>query len=65
MVYGLPDNAEYKVESFGCTLSTKKKFTAQLQELIDKYAAEGWKLHSFEVILGEICVVVFFREKRF
>ena len=64
MAVFVPDNAEYKVESFGCTLSTKKKFTIQLQELIDKYAADGWKLHSFEVILGDICVVVFFREKQ-
>ena len=53
----------YQVDSFGCTLSTRKKFTEELQQLIDRRAAEGWKLHSFEIILGDICVVVFFKER--
>lgn len=54
----------YKVDSFGCTFSTRGKFTAQLQEIIDKYAADGWKLHSYETpgAIGELCVVVFYKE---
>ena len=38
----------YKVDSFDCTLSSRAKFTSQLQEMIDKYAADGWKYHSCE-----------------
>ncbi len=55
----------YKVDSFGCTFSTRTKFTEQLQEMIDKYANEGWKLHSYETpgALGELCVVVFYKEE--
>ncbi len=58
------DKYVYKVDSFGCTFSTRNKFTQQLQEIIDRYAAEGWKLHSYETpgALGELCVVVFYRE---
>ncbi len=63
MTINIPDNAVYQVDSFGCTLSTRKKFTEELQQLIDRRAAEGWKLHSFEIILGDICVVVFFKER--
>ena len=62
MTFDLPDNVVYKVESFGCTVSTKKKITENLQALIDRYAAAGWKLHSFEVILGDICLVVFYKQ---
>ena len=55
---------EYKIDSFGCTFSTRTKFTQQLQDIINKYAAEGWMLHSYETpsALGELCVVVFYRE---
>lgn len=55
---------EYKVDSFGCTFSTREKFQNQLQEIIDKYAADGWMLHSYETpgAIGELCVVVFYRE---
>lgn len=52
----------YKTDSFGCTFSTRKKFTQQLQAMIDKYAGEGWLLHSYQVVLGELCVVVFYRD---
>ena len=55
----------YKVDSFGCTFSTRAKFTEQLQEIIDKYANQGWRLHSYETpgALGELCVVVFYKEE--
>ena len=55
---------EYKIDSFGCTFSTRTKFTQQLQDIINKYAAEGWMLHSYETpgALGELCVGVFYRE---
>ncbi|MBR1864843.1 MAG: DUF4177 domain-containing protein [Ruminococcus sp.] len=55
---------EYKVDSFGCTFSGRNKFTQQLQDMIDKYASDGWTLHSYETpgALGELCVVVFCRE---
>ena len=55
---------EYKIDSFGCTFSTRTRFTQQLQDIINKYAAEGWMLHSYETpgAIGELCVVVFYRE---
>jgi len=53
---------EYKVASFGCTFSSRTKFNTQLQELLNKYAEEGWMLHSFKVSLGDTCIVVFYRE---
>ena len=55
---------EYKIDSFGCTFSTRTKFTQQLQDIINKYAAEGWMLHSYETpgAIGELCVVVSYRE---
>lgn len=54
----------YKVDSFGCTFSTRAKFTQQLAEMIDKYAQEGWRLHSYETpgAIGELCVCVFEKE---
>ncbi len=63
MVYETSSTATYIVESFGCTLSTPEMFTKQLQELINRYACEGWKLHSFELIHGDVCVVVFYKEQ--
>lgn len=54
----------YKTETFGCTFSTKKRFNQQLQQVLDIYAAEGWKLHSWQVVaMGEFCTVVFYREE--
>lgn len=55
----------YKVDSFSCTFSTKGKVVKQLQEMIDKYAGDGWKLHSYEIpgALGELCIVVFYKEE--
>ena len=55
----------YKVDSFDCTLSSRGKFTSQLQEIIDKYAADGWKYYSCATpgAMGALCVVVFFKEE--
>ena len=55
---------EYKVDSFGCTFSTRAKLNTQLQEMLNKYAEDGWMLHSFEIpgASADICVVVFYRE---
>lgn len=58
-----PKSVEYKVESFGCTFATKKKFSAQLQDVINTNAALGWEFHSFTVIIGDTCVVIFRRNK--
>lgn len=52
----------YKVDSFGCTFSSRNKFTAQLQAMLDYYASEGWRLHKMDLTGGELCVLVF--EKR-
>lgn len=55
---------EYLVDSFGCVFSTRGVFQKQLQEMINKHAAEGWLLHSYETpgAMGELCVVVFYRD---
>ena len=53
---------EYKADSFGCTFSSRKKFDEDLQEMLDRYAGEGWLLHSYHVIEGEMCTLVFYRE---
>ena len=63
MLYETQTSEVYKVESFACTASTMKQFNDQLQTVINQTAVEGWKLHSFEVIHGDICVVVFYRPK--
>ncbi len=54
----------YLVDSFGCTFSSREKFTQQLQDMIDFHADQGWKLHSFETpgSSASLCVVVFYRE---
>lgn len=57
---------EYKTETFSCLLKRLKTFNVMLQELLDKYAADGWKLHSMQLAgaCAEICVCVFEREKK-
>ena len=57
---------EYKTETFSCLLKRLKTFNQMLQELLDKYAADGWKLHSMQLAgaCAEICVCVFEREKK-
>ena len=37
-----------------------------LQELLDKYANDGWKLHTMQLAGAgaDICVCIFEREKR-
>ena len=53
----------YKTDYFKCTLSTAKKFDAQLWEMLERNAGEGWLLHSWHVIEGSICEAVFYREE--
>ena len=63
MVYETQSNEIYKVTTFACTESTSKQFSEQLETVINQTAAEGWRLHSFKVIHGDICVVVFYKAK--
>lgn len=54
----------YKAEYFKCTFSTAHKFNEQLQEVLDRYSAEGWLLHSYQQIgMGEMCSLIFWREE--
>lgn len=54
----------YKTDYFKCTFSTAKKFDEQMREMLDRNTAEGWLLHSWQVIgMGEMCEAVFFREE--
>ena len=53
----------YKVETFGCTFSSREKYQRQLQEVIDRNAAEGWILHSSGLSgEGTICTVIFYKD---
>ena len=54
----------YKSDYFKCTFATAEKFNALLQEKLDKYASEGWLLHSYHVLEGSLCTLVFYREER-
>jgi len=54
---------EYKVETFKCAFKTAKNFNQTLQDLINKYANEGWRLHTTQLAAdGCVCVCVFERE---
>lgn len=55
----------YKVVSFSCIFSTKRTIVKKLQKIIDKYADDGWKLHSYEIpgAFAEVCIVVFYKEE--
>lgn len=57
---------QYKTETFTCLLSFPGKFRDQLQEVLDRNAREGWKLHSWQVpgASASYCVVVFYKEGR-
>ena len=53
----------YTTDFFKCTFSTAKHFDEQMREMLDRYTADGWLLHSWQVIgMGEMCELVFFRE---
>ncbi len=60
MVYEVQNKTSYKVESFDCTASTMKQFSEQLETVINQVAVEGWKFHSFQIVNGAVCVVVFY-----
>ena len=53
---------EYKADSFRCTFASRRKFDELLQEMLDKYSAEGWLLHSYHLAEGDFCTLVFYRE---
>ncbi|GEM_PF-1001910 len=54
---------EYKTVTFTCTFSTAGKMNAKLQQVLDEYSKQGWKLHSVQIPLGEFCTCIFEREK--
>ena len=55
---------EYKTISFGCAFSSKNTINKKIQDTLDKYSKQGWKLHTIQVSGGQgICVCVFEREK--
>lgn len=55
----------YKSDHFGCALLTPKQFAEKLQKMLDKYANEGWKLHSYQMLeFATYCSVVFYKEEQ-
>lgn len=57
-------NVKYHSDFFACGFLSGKRFAAILQEMLDKYATDGWRLHSYRVVgSGEICSVVFYKEE--
>lgn len=58
------ENVKYCIDFFACGFISGKRFAAVLQEMLDRYSAEGWRLHSYRVVgAGEICSVVFYKEE--
>ena len=55
----------YKSDFFKCTFDTVAKFNEKLQEMLDRYADEGWLLHSYHVPgeMAGFCTAVFYREE--
>ena len=55
----------YKSDYFKCAFSSVQRFNEQLQEMLDRYAAEGWLLHSYQVPgqTAGFCTLVFYREE--
>ncbi len=55
----------YKSDYFKCTFDSVEKFNAKLQEKLDRYAEEGWLLHSYQVpgSAASFCTLVFYREE--
>ena len=53
---------EYKTISFGCAFSSKNTINKKIQDTLDKYSKQGWKLHTIQVSGGQgFCVCVFER----
>lgn len=51
----------YKSDYFNCAFSSLKKMNEQLQEMLDKYSQEGYKLHSYQ-LEGSFCSMIFYKE---
>lgn len=57
------DKTIYKTDYFTFSIFSAKRFNKKLQEVIDKNAEDGWKLHSWNILtLGEFCSLVFYKE---
>lgn len=39
-----------------------KKFNQRMQQMLDRYAGDGWLLHSYH-LEGTLCTLVFYREE--
>ena len=55
----------YKTERFYCMFSTTGMIARKIQELLDKNAADGWKLHSWQIpgATASFCVMVFYKDE--
>ena len=52
---------KYKTETFSCLFKSNTGFNEDLQELLDEYADDGWKLHTMQVAgsTASTCICVF------
>lgn len=60
------DKRIYKTDyfKFSIFLASAERFNKKLQEVIDKNAEDGWKLHSWNILtLEEFCSLVFYKEE--
>lgn len=55
---------EYETVTFGCFFNSRESFNSKLQEVLDSYAVEGWRLHTMQVAgsSASTCICVFERE---
>ena len=56
---------KYRTERFYCMFSTAGMIERKMQELLDKNAADGWKLHSWQIpgATASFCVMVFYKDE--
>lgn len=53
----------YKTDYFTFSIFSAERFNKKLQEVIDKNAEDGWKLHSWNILtLAEFCSLIFYKE---
>jgi len=58
------ENYIYKSDYFTCVFSSPKAINKKLENIINKYAEDGWTLHSYKFVdMNTFCVVVFFKER--
>lgn len=56
---------EYKTETFGSLLDTKRSLKEKFDAILERYGNDGWELVNFQCVgaSGSVTVLVFKRQK--